>query len=133
MNFLKNQLMELNFMKPKNNKVNVGIKFGKRLAEFRKARGITQIEFAKKIGTSQRMIAYYEGPSDYVPADLLPRMAKVLKVTTDELLGLKKSKHEFKPSNPSLWRKLRNIEKLPPKDQKAVVHYLEALLAKSKV
>ena len=90
------------------------------------------MELANKIGTSQRMIAYYEGPSDYVPADLLPLMAKALKVTTDKLLGIKKSKNDFTPSNPGLWRKLRNIEKLPTKDQKAIIHYIEALLSKNK-
>jgi transcriptional regulator with XRE-family HTH domain len=118
-------------MKPKKSKINVGTKFGKRLAELRKAKGITQTELAKKIGTTQRMIAYYEGPSDYVPADLLPRIAKVLKVTTDELLGVKNPKDNFTTNNPNLWRKLRNIEKLPAKDQKAIIHYLEALLTKN--
>jgi len=124
--------LSLSIMKSKKSKINVGNKFGKRLSELRSAKGLTQVELARKSGTTQRMIAYYEGPSDYVPADLLPSLAKALKVSTDELLGIKKSKDDFNPSNPSLWRKLRNIEKLPLKDQKAVIHYIEALLSKSK-
>ena len=118
-------------MKIKKNKINVGSSFGKRLAEFRKAAGLTQQEFASKVGTSQRMIAYYEGPSDYVPADLPPQMAKILKVSTDSLLGIAKNKKSFKPSNPTLWRKLQKIEKLNPKDQKAVIQLIEALVGRS--
>jgi transcriptional regulator with XRE-family HTH domain len=78
-------------MKRKNPKFEIGKVFGKKLAEFRKAKGLTQKELAKKIGTSQRMIAYYEGNSCYVPLNLLPAITKALKVSTDELFGIKKS------------------------------------------
>lgn len=120
------------FMIKKKIKLNINGEFSERLVKFRKARGITQKELAEKIGTSQRMIAYYEGPSNYIPANLLPYIAKVLRVSVDELLGLKQSKDEFIPKNARLWRKLRVIEELPPKDQKAVIHYIEALLNKQK-
>lgn len=113
-------------------KLNINGKFGERLATFRKARGITQKELADRIGTSQRMIAYYEGPSNFIPANLLPYMAKILKVSVDELLGLKQLKDEFVPENARLWRRLRTIENLAPKDQKAVINYIEALLVKQK-
>ncbi len=111
-------------------KVNVNGDFSKRLATFRTSRAITQKELAEKIGTSQRMIAYYEGPSNYIPLVLLPHIAKTLRISVDELLGLKQPKDEFVPQNARLWRKLRAIDGLAPKDQKAVVHYIEALLAK---
>ena len=51
---------------------------GQRLARLRKAAGITQMELAKAIGTSQRMIAYYEKHSLELRARLLPQMAKTL-------------------------------------------------------
>ena len=35
--------------------------FGARLAALRKAAGFTQQELANEVGTSRRMIAYYEG------------------------------------------------------------------------
>lgn len=113
-------------------KLNINGEFGKRLFTLRKARGITQKELAEKIGTSQRMIAYYEGSSNYIPANFLPYMAKVLKVSVDELLGIKHLKDEFVPKNIRLWKKLRTIENLPPKDQKSVLHYVEALVNKQK-
>lgn len=60
---------------------------GKRLAAFRKQRGMTQEELAQVVGVSRRRIAYYEGETQHPPTTILPRLAEVLEVTTDELLG----------------------------------------------
>lgn len=62
--------------------------FGARLAELRKAAGLTQVELAEAIGTSQRMIAYYESTDDYPIARLLRHLSQALGVSADELLGL---------------------------------------------
>ena len=62
--------------------------FGARLAELRKAAGFTQVELAEAIGTSQRMVAYYESTEDYPLARLLRNLSRALGVTADELLGL---------------------------------------------
>lgn len=103
--------------------------FGERIERFRKARGLTQEELAQKIGTSQRVIAYYEGETTHIPSNLLVPIAKALKVSVDELLGLKRQEMDS-PRYAALWRKLKKAEALPKKDQKAVLHYIEALLAK---
>lgn len=104
--------------------------FGQRLARLRKSQGITQIELGKKIGVSQRVITYYERETKRPPAVYLPLIAKILHVTIDELLGVAKTDEETTARNVRMWKKLRRIEKLPHKDQKAVIHYIEALLAK---
>src|SRR5579863_360583 len=70
--------------------------FGTRLALLRKAAGITQTAFAHEIGISQRMMAYYEGPTAHPPANLLPAMARVLGVSVDALLGVETSKRRAK-------------------------------------
>jgi len=106
--------------------------FGGRLSTFRKTRGLTQEQLGDKIGVSQRVIAYYEGQSQHIPANLLIPVAKTLRVSVDELLGLKPSKDTFSSKNARLWGKLRIIENLPPKDQKAVINYIEALSIKQK-
>lgn len=62
--------------------------FGARLAELRKAAGLTQVELAEAIGTSQRMVAYYERTEDYPLARLLRHLSRALGVSADELLGL---------------------------------------------
>jgi transcriptional regulator with XRE-family HTH domain len=45
--------------------------FGKRLAYYRKARGLTQGELGEKVGVSYRVIAYYEGETKRPPARLI--------------------------------------------------------------
>ena len=116
----------------KNSDRNITIGFAKKLAEFRKAKGITQEELAKKIGASQRMVAYYENPANkYIPADLLPKIVKVLKVSTDELLGIKDLKHQLDPEHAALWRRLKKITSLPKKDQKALLQVLDSLLKRT--
>jgi transcriptional regulator with XRE-family HTH domain len=102
---------------------------GQRLARLRKAAGVTQSELAKAIGTSQRMIAYYEKHSLELPARLLPQMAKTLGVTVDQLVGAEPVK-AVSPQEGRLLRKLKEVNRLPAKDQKAVIYYIEALLTK---
>lgn len=104
--------------------------FGKRLAQFRKIRGFTQPDLGSKIGVSKRVIAYYEGETEYPPTHLLLPIAKTLKISVDELLGLKKT--DITDSNhAALWRKLKKAEALSTKDRKAVADYITALLIKS--
>ena len=59
--------------------------FGKRLSDLRKQRGFTQQKLADLVKVSRRVIAYYEGETNYPPTHLLVPLAKALNVTTDEL------------------------------------------------
>jgi N6-adenosine-specific RNA methylase IME4/DNA-binding XRE family transcriptional regulator len=61
--------------------------FGRRLAEIRQSREITQQQLADAIGVSRRVIAYYERESRYPPAGYLSGIADSLACTTDQLLG----------------------------------------------
>lgn len=103
---------------------------GQRLARLRKTAGVTQAELANAIVTSQRMIAYYEKHSLELPARHLPQMAKTLSVTVDQLLGVEPAK-AVSPKEVRLLRKLKDVNRLPEKDQKAVIYYIDALLTKA--
>jgi transcriptional regulator with XRE-family HTH domain len=105
--------------------------FGKRLASLRKELGLTQTDLGEKVGVSCRVIAYYEGETHYPPAHLIEPLAKALKVSTDELLGVKLIKQQRDPQHAALWRRLKKIESLPKRDQKALLHYLDALVQKN--
>ncbi len=105
--------------------------FGKRLAYYRKSKGLTQGELGEKVGVTYRVIAYYEKETKYPPARLIVPLAKTLGITTDELLGATETKKDFDTRNTALWRKLKVVEDLPPKDKKAILHYI-ATIAKSK-
>src|SRR5262245_7859358 len=68
--------------------------FGSRLAALRKQAGLSQTALAQEIGISQRMMAYYEGPSAFPPATLLPAIARVLGVSVEALLGTETAKRK---------------------------------------
>lgn len=101
--------------------------FGAKLAELRKAAGYTQQELAEALGTSQRMIAYYESPQAMPPAALLPQIASVLGVSTDELLGVRPARKRVKPAS-RLERRLQQIEKLDPKPRKRIVQLIDSFI-----
>lgn len=105
--------------------------FGKRLAQLRRDKGITQIELGKKTGVSQRVIAYYEGETNFPPAHLLIPIAKALKISVDELLGLKNVKLTD-TNHIRFWNQLKKAEVLSSADKKALLNYINALLLKNK-
>ncbi|MGH9968396.1 MAG: helix-turn-helix domain-containing protein [Pyrinomonadaceae bacterium] len=61
--------------------------FGQRLSAVRKARGITQREFADLLGTTREMVDYYERRAINPALDVVRGCAKALKVPVIELLG----------------------------------------------
>ena len=48
---------------------------GQRIAEARKAQGITQVQLAKTLGVSQQTIAHYEGGRLRLVASIIPLIA----------------------------------------------------------
>lgn len=64
---------------------------GERLARLRSKREMTQVELAKALGVSQAMLSRYEKGEVRLTAPAVVKIAKALKVSTDELLGVKKS------------------------------------------
>lgn len=106
--------------------------FGKRLVVFRQARGLTQIQLAKAAGTTQRAISYYETEADFPPAPALITLARVLRVSVDELLGLKPAKlDEGNAQKRRLWKRFQRMESLPERDQRAVIRLINSLVASS--
>jgi transcriptional regulator with XRE-family HTH domain len=108
--------------------------FGQRLAELRKASGFTQQEFADEVGISRRMVAYYEGQSQHPPTTHLPVMARVLKLTTDELLGTTAVKQRpTKERDSRLQRRLQQIEKLEANEKRQVLQLLDAFIERGQL
>ncbi len=68
--------------------------------------------------------------TNYPPAHLLEPLAKALKVSVEELLGIKAVKEKRDPHQAALWRRLSKAETLPKGDKKALLHYLDALVKK---
>jgi HTH-type transcriptional regulator, competence development regulator len=64
--------------------------FGERIRELRKAQGLTQREFADQLGIDFTYVSKIENGRNEIPPSeqLITRMALVLSVNADELLGL---------------------------------------------
>jgi transcriptional regulator with XRE-family HTH domain len=108
--------------------------FGPRLATLRKARGLTQVQLAALAGTTQRAISYYENDDGIPPAAALIDLAKALKVSSDELLGLGRPKTERVEDDAEtrrLWKRFQMVAHLPEKDQRAVIRLINSLAAVS--
>jgi len=102
--------------------------FGKRLREIRQRRGVTQEQLGAAVGVSNRVIAYYEADGAQPPGALLAELARTLKVSADELLGLEPVKDQTKPRTARLLKRLRKVEDLAPADQRAVLKIVDGLL-----
>lgn len=67
----------------------MNILFGERLGQLRREKGLTQLELAKVLNTTQRRISYME--SNKVEPDLstLVLLSNYFEVSTDYLIGIK--------------------------------------------
>ena len=106
--------------------------FGLRLARLRKEQGYSQRDLAAEIGISQRMLAYYESQSEHPPTKLLPLLVDVLGVTADELLGIRSRKPSRSPDG-RLWRRFKELERLPAKQRRQVVQIVDAFLERERL
>jgi transcriptional regulator with XRE-family HTH domain len=104
--------------------------FGKRLARLRKSRGLTQTQLGEKVGVSFRMIAYYEGQTNYLPTHILPALARALGVSVDELTDTATTSVVPVDVDGLVWRRFLRLQELRPRSREVVLKELDALLAR---
>jgi transcriptional regulator with XRE-family HTH domain len=104
--------------------------FGLRLKLLRKQRGLTQAALAKKVGSIQALISRYEHDEVRPQSTVLARLAATLGVSTDELLGVSLPQNAESGGLPSrrFLRRIQLIEKLPKRDQDALLRTIDAFL-----
>ncbi len=107
--------------------------FGPRLAQLRKQAGLTQTALAQEIGISQRMMAYYEGPTSFPPATLLPKIARVLNVSIETLLGTETAKRKAKPLDTRMQRRLTQIASLPTEERRQIMQLVDAFIERGQL
>ncbi len=67
------------------------VDFGQRLRQIRKERNLTQKQLAELIGVKNSVISFYEVGERTPSLEALVKLARVLHVSTDALLGIEKS------------------------------------------
>jgi transcriptional regulator with XRE-family HTH domain len=101
---------------------------GQRVAEARKAAGLTQTQLAEQLGIAQQTLAHYEMGRLRIAVALLPPLAKALGVTVEELMG-----EEVRPAKrgpaPKLQQQIERIQQLPRAQQRFVMQMLDTVLA----
>jgi transcriptional regulator with XRE-family HTH domain len=90
---------------------------------------MTQVEFAKMLGTHQASLSQIELGIRGVSLQQVVRLARALRVSPDKLLGVAKD-NGSRPvlRNEKLMRRVRRIEQLQPEQQNAAIKILDGFL-----
>lgn len=107
-----------------------------RLAKVRREKGITQVEMAKKLKTSQSMYSRYESGELRIHADTIVSIAKVLGVTPNEVLGVtdggSAAAEPIEHQIPKRFiRRMKGVENLTRTDQDYLLRTIDAFLRSS--
>lgn len=102
---------------------------GQRMAEFRKAQGLTQTQLAEMLGISQQTVAHYEVGRLRVAVAMLPALTQALGVTCEDLLNEPPAPTKGKRGPTStLQRQIERVGQLPRAKQKFVMEILETVI-----
>ena len=93
------------------------VDFGNRLKELRIQANMTQQQLATKLGVTKSVVSYYELQERYPSPEILMRIAREFKVSTDYLLGMQSSK-------------TLDISDLDDEDIRLLIHTAEVLRSK---
>lgn len=105
---------------------------GARIAQARRAKGLTQQQLADQLGIAQQTYAHYEVGNVRVPASTLPLLGQLLGLTPNELLGHGESPRKAKPGPMSkLDQQIERIRQLPRTKQRFVMQMLDAVIAQA--
>ena len=100
---------------------------GQRLAEARKAAGLTQTQLAEQLGIAQQTLAHYEMGRLRIAVALLPPVIKILGITVEELMGEQVPPAKRGPA-PKLQQQIERIQQLPRTQQRFVMQMLDTVL-----
>ena len=118
--------------KPRTKKDTSGVESqGDRLARLRKDRGLTQTELADKLGVTQSFVSQAERDDVRINSEMVVELTKILRVSADELLGLKPIEKSTGSQSRRLLRRLREIDALPKRDQQALLRTIDAFIQKA--
>jgi transcriptional regulator with XRE-family HTH domain len=102
---------------------------GLRIAEQRKAQGLTQAHLGELVGATQQQIASFEIGRRRIRVSTLPLLAKALGVSIETLVDGKSKAPGKRGPVPRIQRQLQRVSSLPKPDQQAVMRVLDSMLA----
>ena len=100
--------------------------FGRRLVTLRRRAGYTQAEFSAEVGMSRRTLPYYEKRNGCPGLHILRRMAQVLNISIDELVGAIPIKRKATAREKHRQRQVELLEQLKPAERREVLEVIES-------
>jgi transcriptional regulator with XRE-family HTH domain len=100
---------------------------GRRIAEARKAQGLSQEQLADELGIAQQTLGHYEVGRLRVAVAQLPQLARALATTVEDLVGEEPRQGKRGPA-PKLLQQVERIQRLPRARQRFVMEMLETIL-----
>jgi transcriptional regulator with XRE-family HTH domain len=100
---------------------------GKRVLALRKSQGMTQAELGRALGVSQQAVFAYEIGDRRISAPVLERMAKLFKLSVDQLLGLTPEPTRKGRLSPKAIRHAERLQALPKTQQRFVIRIIDVL------
>ncbi|CAM2198077.1 Helix-turn-helix domain-containing protein [Paraburkholderia kururiensis] len=107
------------------------IALGERMTQFRKARGITQVQMAEALGVSQQTIQAYEVGRRRIQVSTLPVVARTLSVSLEDLFGESDCSPRKRGPAPKWQKQIEAIAQLPKAKQQFVAQVLDSVLAQA--
>lgn len=110
------------------------VTLGKRVAQLRKERDLTQQQLAELLGVAQQTLAHYEGARLRIPASMLPTLAAIFKIPVDSLLNKAEAtapSHNKRGPAPKWQQQIEAIAQLPKAQQRFVSQMLDTVLAQT--
>ncbi len=105
---------------------------GRRMAELRKACGLTQTQMAQALEVSQQAVQSWEAGRRRIQISVLPAVARLLSVSLEVLLGEETENTPRKRGPASrLEQQIEVISQLPKARQKMVSEMLDAVIAQA--
>lgn len=101
-----------------------------RLAAFRKAAGLSQVQLAESLGIPQRTLSFYEREAEAIPSSLLQPLTEILGVTLEDILGMKNGQSPKRGPKSKLDRQMDAVKRLPRGEQEFVGKFLANVLQK---
>jgi transcriptional regulator with XRE-family HTH domain len=105
---------------------------GVRLAELRKAAHLSQAALGWLIGETQQNIAFWEQSDKPPRSDVLPKLARVLGVSVEDLLDVGRPVARRSGPVGKVRRLFEDVSELPRRQQEKVVEFVSALVEQSK-
>lgn len=104
--------------------------FGQRLATIRRDKGLTQRELAELLGTTQKMVDYYERRAINPALEVVRSCARALAVPVIELVGHEAAATLRRKPGPvsQLERRFERVKQLPRGEQEFVIKFLDTVL-----